>query len=177
MKSKFLLNILLSTVWAFVNGSLDVSTFVVGFILGYLVLVLMQPLLGGDRYGYRFFYWIYLFLWFCRELLMSSLRVAKEVIFMNEDRIEPGVIAIPLDFDTEAEVTFTANFITLTPGTLSIDISPDLKTLYIHDMYITDGNVEEQIRQMKEVEHRIKVALGSAEPDYLVRRRRNASSR
>lgn len=176
MKSKFLLNILLSTIWAFVNGSLAVSTFVVGFILGYFVLVLFQPLLGGDRYGYRFFYWIYLFLYFIKELWNSSIRVAKEVIFMNEDRIMPGVIAIPLDFDTEAEVTFTANFITLTPGTLSIDISADLKTLYIHDMYITDGDVEGQIRDMKDVEHRIKIALGSAEPDLWVRKRRNAPS-
>ena len=52
--------------------------------------------------------------------------------------MKPGIVAIPLDAKTDLEITFLANLITLTPGTLSLDCSEDRKTLYIHSMYIDD---------------------------------------
>ncbi|NNJ70240.1 MAG: Na+/H+ antiporter subunit E, partial [Kiritimatiellales bacterium] len=48
----------------------------------------------------------------------------------------PGVIGIPLDAETDLEITMLANIISLTPGTLSLDVSEDRKTLYIHAMYV-----------------------------------------
>ena len=51
---------------------------------------------------------------------------------------KPGVIAIPLDCKSNVEITLFANVISLTPGTLSLDISADRKCLYIHAMFIYD---------------------------------------
>ena len=50
--------------------------------------------------------------------------------------MRPGVIGIPLDAETDLEITMLANVISLTPGTLSLDVSEDRKTLYIHAMYV-----------------------------------------
>jgi multicomponent Na+:H+ antiporter subunit E len=52
--------------------------------------------------------------------------------------MKPGIIAVPLDAETDFEITLLANLITMTPGTLSLDLSDDRKTLYVHAMYITD---------------------------------------
>jgi multicomponent Na+:H+ antiporter subunit E len=52
--------------------------------------------------------------------------------------MRPAVLGIPLDLEGDLEITFFANIITLTPGTLSLDVSSDRKTLYIHAMYIDD---------------------------------------
>lgn len=165
MKPKLLLNLVLAVIWGAVNGSLAPSTLIVGFIFGYLIILLFEPLLGGgERYGFRFFYWIRFFFWFIKELVSSSIRVAVDVLSPSMKRIIPGVIAIPLDLNTEAEITLMANLISLTPGTLSIDVSPDLKTLYIHDMYIANGDVEAEVTSIKaSVERRVQIAMGSKE--------------
>ena len=58
------------------------------------------------------------------------------------------MVAIPLDAETDAEITLLANLITLTPGTLSLDVSDDRRVLYIHAMYVDD--VEELRRSIKD---------------------------
>jgi multicomponent Na+:H+ antiporter subunit E len=65
--------------------------------------------------------------------------------------LRPGIVAIPLDARTDAEITLLANLITLTPGTLSIDVSADRKVLYIH--------VVELGEQPDQVRHKIKERL------------------
>ena len=52
--------------------------------------------------------------------------------------MKPGIIAIPLEAKTDFEITLLANLITMTPGTLSLDLSEDRRTLYVHAMYIHD---------------------------------------
>jgi multicomponent Na+:H+ antiporter subunit E len=63
--------------------------------------------------------------------------------------MRPGVVAIPLDARTDAEITLLANLITLTPGTLSLDVSSDRRMLYIHVMYIDNDDLEEVRRKIK----------------------------
>lgn len=62
----------------------------------------------------------------------------------------PGVVAIPLDAHTDAEITLLANLITLTPGSVSLDLSEDRQVLYVHAMYIDGGDVEAYRRSVKE---------------------------
>jgi len=62
----------------------------------------------------------------------------------------PGVVAIPLDARTDAEITLLANLITLTPGSVSLDLSEDRRVLYVHAMYIDGGDVEAYRRSVKE---------------------------
>ena len=130
-------NILLACTWAAVTGRFNLSNVLVGMILGYVVLFVAQPVMGPSNYfsrihhalGFAFFY-----LW---ELVLANLRVAYDVLTPNP-RIRPGVLAIPLEAKTDAEITMLANLITLTPGSVSLDVSSDRRFLYLHAMYIDD---------------------------------------
>jgi len=73
--------------------------------------------------------------YFIKELIKANLIVGYDII-TPKDYMQPAILAIPLDAKTDIEITLLANFITLTPGTLSLDISDDRKTLYIHAMYV-----------------------------------------
>jgi multicomponent Na+:H+ antiporter subunit E len=85
----------------------------------------------------------FFFLW---ELIKANLHVAYEVV-APKWTMEPGIIKIPLDVKTDLQITFLANLITLTPGTLSLDVSEDKKVLYVHSMYVRDK--EKFIRSIK----------------------------
>jgi len=75
--------------------------------------------------------WLSLILLFSREFVMSALKVAWLVV-QPKMHIRPAIIAHPLTVTSDAQITLLANMITLTPGTLSIDVSDDRKTLYVH---------------------------------------------
>jgi multicomponent Na+:H+ antiporter subunit E len=72
-----------------------------------------------------------LILLFMRELILSALRVAWLAV-QPRIRIRPAIIAYPLTVTSDAQITLLANMITLTPGTLSVDVSEDRKWLYVH---------------------------------------------
>jgi multicomponent Na+:H+ antiporter subunit E len=65
------------------------------------------------------------------ELILGALRVAWLAV-QPVPKLRPGIIAYPLTVTSDAEITLLANMITLTPGTLTIDVSEDRRTLYIH---------------------------------------------
>jgi multicomponent Na+:H+ antiporter subunit E len=67
----------------------------------------------------------------------ANLRVAYDVVTPTH-RMRPAVIGIPLELESDGAITLLANLITVTPGTLTLDISPDRRTLYIHAMYMDD---------------------------------------
>lgn len=77
------------------------------------------------------------FAYFSWELLQANLRVAHDVL-TPKNHMKPAVVAIPLDVTTDEEITLLANLISLTPGTLSLEVSDDRKTLYVHAMYVDD---------------------------------------
>jgi multicomponent Na+:H+ antiporter subunit E len=66
-----------------------------------------------------------------------------------ESYVCPGVVAIPLDARTDAEIVLLANLITLTPGSVTLDLSEDRRVLYVHAMYIDGGDVEAYVRSVK----------------------------
>lgn len=133
----FLLNLLLALVWAMAVGRFTVPQLLLGYVLGFLVLATLEPLWGTPRYSGRILRGLRFMTFFFAELLLSSLQVAYDVITPRL-RATPRIIAVPLDAATETEITLLANFLTLTPGTLSLDISADRRTLYVHAMYAHD---------------------------------------
>lgn len=133
--SGFLVNLVLAILWALLIGSLDLANLVVGFLLGYAVLWLVQPVLGETSYFRRVPQAIRFLAFFVKEIVVSNLVVAREVLSPRPRR-RPGVVAVPLDARTDAEITFLANVVTLTPGTLSLDVSEDRSTLYVHTMFL-----------------------------------------
>ncbi|MBT8042170.1 MAG: Na+/H+ antiporter subunit E [Pontiella sp.] len=132
----FIYNILISMLWALLVGEVSVGSLGVGFVLGYFALTLLYPATGKkSSYFQKTMQFVRFALFFTKELIVSSWRVAIDVV-KPLPLMRPGVIGIPLDAETDLEITMLANIISLTPGTLSLDVSEDRKTLYIHAMYV-----------------------------------------
>ncbi len=72
--------------------------------------------------------------YFIYDLLSSSIQVAWDVVTPS-DRSEPKLIRVPLDAKADMEIAATANLISLTPGTLSLDVSEDRDYLLVHAMF------------------------------------------
>jgi len=131
------LHILLTLAWLALTGGFTAANFAIGFVLAIPVIWLSQR---GDA---TFFYLVRLrrlagfaafFLW---ELLKANLRVAHDVLTPRH-RMRPGVVAVPLETLSDMQLLVLTTLITLTPGTLSLDVSSSRGTLYIHAMYIDD---------------------------------------
>lgn len=132
-----LLNILLALIWAALNGEFSLEYLVSGFILGYLMLVVARRALNSTAYVQRVPRVLRFIVIFIIELIKSNLRVAWEVLTPGF-HMSPAIVAIPLTVNTPFQITLLAQLITLTPGTLSIDVSTDRRVLYIHAMYVKD---------------------------------------
>ena len=134
----FLLNLLLALMWGAIMGSFAVPVLAAGFVLGYLVILLARPAFGASAYHTGLWKGVAFAAFYVWELVLSSVRVAYDVLTPRL-RATPGIIRVPLDARTDAEITVLANLISLTPGTLSLVVSPDRRTLYVHAMYLDDG--------------------------------------
>ena len=145
--TSLVVNILLMIVWGVLTGSLEFLNLLLGFVLGYGILWLIQPLIGGpNSYFRRVYAWIRLIAEFHYELFVSSVQVVWDVLTPTH-LADPAIVEVPLDVKTDAGILLVTNLISLTPGTLSLDVSPDRKTLTIHAMFGEDP--EELIHQLK----------------------------
>jgi len=137
MTSLFLINILLMLAWAAVSGNFSEVNLALGFALGFGALYLIREQVGTSGYIERVVKGFGLALLFVYELILSAWRVAM-IVLRPKIELQPGIIAFPLTVDRDFEITMLANLITLTPGTLSVDVSEDRKILYIHCIDVPD---------------------------------------
>ncbi len=132
------LNILLTFVWAGLLGAINTETLISGFVLSYFVLfvVARSHREHSSYFGKvpKMISFVGYYLW---ELIKSNVIVAWDVLTPRH-MMTPGVVAIPILAETDFEITLLANLISMTPGTLSLDVSEDRKTLYVHAMYVKD---------------------------------------
>lgn len=143
----FVWNIFLAVTWAATTGNFSLYNLFVGFVLGYLILRLAMHVMGDSPYygkvgqilGFACF-----FLW---QLIKANLRMAYHVVTPHSS-LQPAVIGVPLEEMSDIELLILTNMISLTPGTLSLDLSDDKRTLYIHTMDMTDS--DDSIRAIKD---------------------------
>ena len=135
--SFLLINLLCALAWVSLTGEFTPVNFIIGFIFGYIVLWLTIRSEVSSSYfkkGPQLIGFAFYFVW---EVVKANLQVAFEIVTPG-NRMTPGIVAIYLDANTDAEITMLANLITLTPGTLSLEVSEDRKTLFVHALYIED---------------------------------------
>jgi multicomponent Na+:H+ antiporter subunit E len=133
----FVSNLLLAFLWAAATATFSFANLVVGFALGYAFLVLGQPVLGRSRYFGKAFALVAFAVFFVKEVIRANLLLAYDVITPSH-RLQAGVVAVPLRARTDLEITVLANLLSLTPGTLSLDVSDDRRVLYVHAMFRRD---------------------------------------
>lgn len=139
----FLINVLMALAWAAVSGSFAPGNLVFGFVLAALALSVIREQVGSVGYFSRLRRVSSLLLLFVYELVLSAVRVAILVLKPNMN-LKPGILSYSLKVDRDHEITLLANLITLTPGTLSVDVSEDRTKLYIHALDCSDPD---QIRR------------------------------
>lgn len=133
----YAINLLMAIVWAAVTGSATLLNLIFGFLLSTFTLGLIREQVNGTGYLTRSFRVASLAWLFFVELAKSAWKVALMVVSPKVD-IKPGIFAYPLTVTRDFEITLLANLITLTPGTLSVDVSEDRKTLYVHAIDCSD---------------------------------------
>ncbi len=83
---------------------------------------------------FRFLSFLLFYLW---EVILSNLRVARDILLPNS-RFNCGIVAVPILELSDAGVAFLANLISMTPGTLSLDFCSETRRLFVHSMYLED---------------------------------------
>ncbi|MCL7475124.1 MAG: Na+/H+ antiporter subunit E [Methanosarcinales archaeon] len=139
MKRYIYYSIPLGILWCFVHGTISIQNFLFGLVLGPVVIRPFRELYDFDqeisfkkavgKIPKQVIYFIVLIV----EITKASIVVSKIVISPKID-IKPGIIAVPLRTKTNGGITAIANTITLTPGTLTIDVADDRSVLYVHSI-------------------------------------------
>jgi multicomponent Na+:H+ antiporter subunit E len=143
MKRYVLYSIALGFVWCFVHGTVNLSNFLIGAMIGPFLIRPFKELYNlGEETSYRDTLnhipkQIHYFAILIVNIVKASIVVAK-VVLQPKINIKPGIIAVPIRAKTDVGITAIANTISLTPGTLTIDISADRSTLYVHCIDIDD---------------------------------------
>lgn len=137
MAFQILLNSFIAFIWMFLQNSYSASSFFIGYVLGLFVIYGLRRFFPRRFYLYNVWAVINLVLIFFKELILSNISVLKVVLSPKLD-MRPGIFALETSLKKDWEITLLANLITLTPGTLVVDVSDDNRTLYIHAMDIDD---------------------------------------
>ena len=144
-RSQVTVFVLAFLVWLALTGTSQLQEVIVGVIVSIIVSLLSghflitskkkNPLIKRAYYGVIY---LFKFLW---EMLKANLHVAYIVLHPNLP-VKPGIIKIHTNLKKDTSLTMLSNSITLTPGTLTVDINPDKQDLYIHwiDVKSTDMN-------------------------------------
>jgi multicomponent Na+:H+ antiporter subunit E len=126
---------LLGWVWTALTERYTASNFVLGLALAHLALRFSRGQRGRLRKtgpALRFV------AFFAKEVVVSALRVAADVL-NPRPRMRPAIVGVPLELRTDGQITLLAILVTLTPGTLALDVSPDRRTLLVHAMFAADA--------------------------------------
>ncbi|GHA29547.1 Na+/H+ antiporter subunit E [Devosia pacifica] len=131
--SLLLLTFLLSFIWALITGTFTLLNLLLGAVIGVAAMYLLRSSLPKPKAPSQIRRILSLLLLFLYELMLSAIRVARIVLDPQlKKNLRPAIVAVPLDVKRDAEIMLLANMITLTPGTLSLDVSEDKKTLFVH---------------------------------------------
>ena len=125
--------VVLALIWAAITGTFSGLNLLLGAAIGILAVLLLRRDLGPPPRLRQLRNIASLAALFLYELGVSAVRVAIVVLTPDmKSVLQPAIIAFPLTIKSDAEITLLANLITLTPGTLSVDVSEDRSLLYVH---------------------------------------------
>lgn len=153
MKTRIIFFILILIIWILLNLPVDKQNLIVGVIVSFLATLFVgdffthrpHKLLHPLRY-FWFLVYIPLFFWEC---LKANIDVALRVIHPRRP-IKPGIVKVKTSLHSDTALTFLANSITLTPGTLTVDVDKENGYLYIHWINVKSQDIETATRLIVE---------------------------
>jgi multicomponent K+:H+ antiporter subunit E len=129
--------IFLFIVWLLLTSSYSIGNIVLAVVLSLAIPAVVG---GFQTEGLRVkkhrkaFKYFLVMMW---DVIRSNFVVARQVIGKSEN-LKPGFIAIPLDMTDPLPITLLASTISLTPGTVSTELSADKTILYVHALHVED---------------------------------------
>lgn len=152
MPAQFLLNLFIALLWVLFKDEevFKFPTFVAGFIIGIGIILLMRRFFGGRFYLHRLYSIIKLVFIFISETLQSAVPVIKEVL-SPKINIKPGIFRYETTLKGDWEVTTLALLLTLTPGSVVMEVTPEGNVFYIHAMDIVRfrGDLERSLAKFE----------------------------
>jgi len=149
MAAQFLLNLFIMALWVLLKDEdvLRLQTLATGFLIGSFIVWLMRRFFGGYYYLRRVVAIIQLIFIFISEIIKSSIVVIKHIL-SPKINIEPGIFAYKTILTSDWEVTTLALLLTLTPGSVVMEVNETGDTFYIHAMDIKryKGDLERSLK-------------------------------
>jgi len=131
--------------WPFVDGKIDIQVITAGLIVSFIVAVLFHEILPKEHLVFispvRVFWALVYLPVFFYYVLKANLDVVYRALHPQMP-IKPGIVKIKTSLKTESGITALANSITLTPGTLTVDLTDD-GFLYIHWINVKSDDIEQ----------------------------------
>ena len=121
----------------------------VAMFFGIAILGWLASFFYARKAFFQVIYLVELSFFFLWELTVASFSVAYEVVRPGHN-MSPGIIAVPLDTQSDLQITIFSSLVTLTPGTLSLDVSADKSHLFVHAMYIEKGDSSILAKELKD---------------------------
>lgn len=146
-----LLTVLLTLAWLLMVNQFSLNSLLFGFLLGIIIPFLTQPF-WPDRPTLRnpkmIVEYVLVVLY---DIVVANIVVARLILFKRNDQLHPNWVCIPLDLRTPEAITVLAATITLTPGTVSADMSDHGHSLLVHCLDAPDPTVvRDEIKQRYE---------------------------
>ena len=131
--------------WPFVDGKIDIQVIIAGLIAALIVAILFHEILPQEHILFispiRIFWTLVYIPVFFYYIIKANLDVVYRVLHPKMP-IKPGIVKIKTNLKTQSGITALANSITLTPGTLTVDLTDD-GFLYIHWINVKSDDVEQ----------------------------------
>ncbi|WP_017812733.1 MULTISPECIES: Na+/H+ antiporter subunit E [Paenibacillus] len=146
MAFQIVLNLLIAVVWMSLHTTWDALNFIIGYMIGLLLIFAMKRFFPDDFYGHKVWAVWKLLLLFFWELIKSSVVVLRHIVSPRLN-INPGILTHRTDLTSDWELTLLSTLVTLTPGTILIEVSREQQLVYIHAIDIQDEDkMSEDIR-------------------------------
>lgn len=140
MTAQIILNLFIAFLWTLISDEpeMQFTTFVFGYIVGMGIVFLMHRLFGDRFYLVRVWAVIKLVLIFLRETANSFVWVLGHIL-SPKVRYRPGIFKFETQLRGDWEITTISLLLTLTPGSVVMEVSPDENYLYIHGMDLKES--------------------------------------
>lgn len=133
------LNLIMATIWLLLSKAPSPAVFVIGYLFGFGLIALFRSLVpGGPAYIRRSAALVRFAGSFAWQFLVANFNVATVVLLRPRERLAPNYLTYDTSTLTPGEILLLCYCITLTPGTVSIRVSDDQKTLVIHALDAAD---------------------------------------
>jgi multicomponent K+:H+ antiporter subunit E len=132
------LTLILTAVWVLLQNQISAGMVVFGLILGIIIPIITAAWWPDRPSGFRLFKMIPYSLMVLWDIMVANVQVAWIVLTKPNARLKPAWIVVPLDLKEPEAITVLAGTITLTPGTVSADLSDEGHSLLVHVLHTED---------------------------------------